>query len=150
MRGLCRRGGIVLACLLSACSATSPDGGPSAAIDPGGGGDLAAASNPSSPAAEQLVGMSAEEITRLLGYPHHRRREAPAQVWQYASARCVIFVFLYEGEPAPSGPAQRPSASRDWRVQYIEALSRSDSKPMPTAECLSGLIGRRPSALGEG
>jgi len=139
---------MALACLLTACSAgPAYQTGIAADAAPAAGRE-AATSLPSRPAAEQLVGMSAEQITRLLGRPHRSRSEAPAQVWQYAAANCVMFVFLYEGGPAPSG--RRAASAHDWRVQYIEALSLNDAKPVPTAECLSGLIGRRPAALGEG
>ena len=104
--------------------------------------------------ATQLVGMSAGEITRLLGLPKMLRREPPAEVWQYASARCVVFVFLYEGKPAQvaaKADAAKPvSAARDWRVQYVETRSRADSRPVPAPDCLNGLIDRRPLALGEG
>jgi hypothetical protein len=139
---------MALACLLAACSA-GPAHPVDAAADPApAAGRAAAAPLSSPPAAAQLVGMSAEQITRLLGRPHRSRREAPAQVWQYAAANCVMFVFLYEGGPATGG--QPAVSAHGWRVQYIEALSRNDAKPVPTAECLSGLIGRRPAALGEG
>ena len=40
-----------------------------------------------------------------------------------------------------------PEWMLDLRLKGLKLFHR---KPMPTAECLSGLIGRRPSALGEG
>ena len=112
--------------------------------------EIVAPHNPS----DQLVGMSAGEITRLLGLPRSLRRDPPAEVWQYASASCIMFVFLYEGQPADAAEKSKAtkqiSAARDWRVHYIETRSRIDSKPVPMPDCLNGLIDRRPLALGEG
>jgi hypothetical protein len=158
-----RRFGISIAgaCLLAACTGANADRMPSAAVETAPSNSIVTRHSeadsrfiepaPAEPAPPivQLVGMSAGDVTRLLGLPKMLRREPPAQVWQYASSRCVMFVFLYEGQPA-SGMTKSASTDRDWRVHYIEALSRVDGKPMPMPDCLNGLIDRRPLALGEG
>jgi len=45
---------------------------------------------------EQLIGLSVGEAAELLGRPSLVRREAPAEVWQYAARECVLHLFLYQ------------------------------------------------------
>ena len=47
------------------------------------------------PALPVLTGLGAAEVMALLGEPDFRRREPPAELWQYRSADCVLDVFLY-------------------------------------------------------
>jgi hypothetical protein len=148
--------GLAVAGFLGACNAATVDRASGGALElvpsippaPMANDQAAAVSLPGAAAGEtrggQLVGLSAGEVTRLLGLPRSLRHEPPAEVWQYASASCVMFVFLYEGQPG------RGSSARDWRVNYIETRSRADGKPVSLPDCLSGLIDRRPLALGEG
>jgi hypothetical protein len=42
-----------------------------------------------------LTGLSAAEVVGLFGEPDFRRGEAPAELWQYRSADCVLDLFLY-------------------------------------------------------
>ncbi len=51
----------------------------------GGGGD-----------GSELIGLNATAVHEALGDPQRIRREAGAQIWQYASPACVLDVFLYE------------------------------------------------------
>jgi hypothetical protein len=46
-------------------------------------------------APERLVGLSEEDIKRLIGDPGGVREEPPAVVWSYSSARCGLNVFFY-------------------------------------------------------
>lgn len=41
-------------------------------------------------------GMSAQDLTGLLGEPDFRRREKPAEIWQYYGQGCVLDLFLYD------------------------------------------------------
>jgi hypothetical protein len=42
-----------------------------------------------------LTGLGPAELVALLGEPDFRRRDPPAELWQYRSADCVLDVFLY-------------------------------------------------------
>lgn len=42
-----------------------------------------------------LTGMDPAQLIALLGEPDLRRREPPAELWQYRNADCVLDVFLY-------------------------------------------------------
>jgi hypothetical protein len=42
-----------------------------------------------------LTGLGPAELIALLGEPDFRRRDPPAELWQYRSADCVLDVFLY-------------------------------------------------------
>lgn len=76
-----------------------------------------------------LVGLSAEEVASLIGPPKWRRRESPAQVWQYQGTACILDVYLYEEEDGA-------------RVVYAEA--RSDSlQPVSLAACLERIEAER-------
>jgi hypothetical protein len=171
---------VAIACSLAACAAPSTGGNLTAALEPAKPGPIAATAAvpeptvaalrdeaptgtrldsdvaqatliaPTRPRPQigQLIGMNTNEVTRLLGIPKLQRREPPAEVWQYASSSCVMFVFFYDGQ---AGKAQRSqSSSGDWRVSYVEARDRQDSRPLSPTDCLNGLFDRQPLALGEG
>lgn len=42
-----------------------------------------------------LTRMSDRQLTQRLGAPDFTRHDAPAEIWQYRSASCVLDVFLY-------------------------------------------------------
>ena len=42
-----------------------------------------------------LTQMSDRQLTQRLGAPDFTRHDAPAEIWQYRSASCVLDVFLY-------------------------------------------------------
>ncbi len=44
----------------------------------------------------ELIGLTAPAVHDALGNPQRIRREAGAQIWQYAGLACVLDVFLYE------------------------------------------------------
>ncbi len=93
---------------------------------------------PSSATAAALVGLSAAELTGLIGAPRWTRREAPAQVWQYQGARCVLDVYLYEDGLPGNGAGPR--------VVYAEARGES-ALPVTIAACLKRMEAeRRPSS----
>jgi hypothetical protein len=95
-------------------AAPTPDGQPPA------GGD-------SSDDPARLRGMMAGEVMAKLGDPSYRRREAPAEVWQYFGPGCVLDVFLYEDKGTQ-------------RVTHVELRSRN-LNPGAQAACLSQLLG---------
>jgi len=46
--------------------------------------------------ADRFKGQSAKEILASLGEPSYRRREPPAEVWQYYGQGCILDLFLYD------------------------------------------------------
>jgi hypothetical protein len=81
------------------------------------------------PDPRELVGLAARELERRLGSPSLRRREPPAEVWQYRTAGCVLHVFLY---PGAAGPA----------VSHVEARPRNGAAMSADSDrvCLAGII----------
>ncbi len=79
------------------------------------------------PEPEQLIGLSLGKIEGLLGTPVFRRRDPPAELWQYSSPRCFFDLFLY-----------RTKASPEYRVTHIEARGRTIDK-IPLRECFMSL-----------
>lgn len=90
--------------LLAACGgahppeAARPAAGEQAFLAPTETGAAAGLSNvaPAAGRPPELVGLSREQVASLLGAPTLLRREAPAEVWQYVGAACVLHVFLYQ------------------------------------------------------
>ncbi|MEK9754077.1 MAG: hypothetical protein VW338_12845 [Rhodospirillaceae bacterium] len=52
------------------------------------------------PALSSLAGVDDMRVLSLLGAPHFRRTDAPAELWQYRLNGCVLDLFLY---PASGG-----------------------------------------------
>ena len=99
------------------------------------GPDQAAGAAGSLEAAEDLMGLTADALTALLGKPSVVRREAPAQIWQYRHSSCVFDIFLYEESDA-------------FRVAYFEARD-DQARKQPAEPCLSEILGREiPSSPG--
>lgn len=73
-----------------------------------------------------LRGLAAGDVVAKLGDPSFRRREAPAEVWQYFGPGCVLDLFLYEDKGAQ-------------RVAHVELRSRNLT-PSAQAACLSQLL----------
>lgn len=89
--------------LLAACGgppngAAQPQvaGTPSAAASSSGeDGQTAAVAHITEPA--HLKGLTAVSVRDLLGPPGFRRRDAPAEIWQYRGRNCTLDLFLYDG-----------------------------------------------------
>jgi len=73
--------------------------------------------------AQQLAGMDADNVARLLGSPGLLRHDGPAQIWQYVDEACILDLFLYsnggrhlveyvEARPASMGGAAPPTAQK--------------------------------------
>lgn len=128
-----------IAAALSACAGdasrmSSPADAPSAgSVAPAplavAAGGAARPSLPASATAASLVGLSAGELSALIGPPRWSRRESPAQVWQYQGASCVLDIYLYEEGDGP-------------RVVYAEA--RDESRlPVTLSVCLERIEAER-------
>ncbi len=61
----------------------------------------------------QLAGITDRRLVGLLGAPTLLRRDAPAEIWQYAGTNCVMLVFLYQ------------DTGGGLAVRYVEWLSRA-------------------------
>ncbi len=73
-----------------------------------------------------LSGLAARDVLAKLGDKRFRRREAPAEIWQYFGPGCVLDLFLYDEKGAQ-------------RVTHAELRSRTLA-PAAQADCLSQLL----------
>lgn len=76
--------------------------------------------------ADRFKGKAAPDIVALLGQPNFRRREQPAEVWQYYGQGCVLDLFLYDEQGGQ-------------RVTHAELRSR-DFNDDPDPDCLPQLL----------
>jgi hypothetical protein len=75
-----------------------------------------------------LKGLDAGGLAGLLGQPRFKRRDDPAEIWQYRSEACALDLFLYRGKTDTA-----------YRVRHLEARSR-DKAPTTEKDCLVGLL----------
>ncbi len=66
------------------------------------------------PGPRTLVGLEHHQVKALLGEPSFKRRDDPAQIWQYRDSTCILDVFLY-----------RPDVGGAYRVVHVEVRGRS-------------------------
>ena len=87
-----------LGLFLAGCAGTPMAAPPPAAASPSDPAIPAVAVLPVAPTKPlgRLFDLSAAQLTTLLGAPDVRRREGPAEVWQYRAGACVLDLFLYE------------------------------------------------------
>ena len=86
---------------------------------------------------DQLMGLAPRAVSHLLGPPSLLRTEAPAQVWQYTAADCVLDIYLYAEDETPDRS----------RVTYYE-IRRTDSPGSGVRACFADIISRRDLAAG--
>jgi hypothetical protein len=86
---------LTLGLTAAACAGpNTSDGTSRAALPPAGAiGERAAPLPDMRP--EQLLGLSAEQLTDLLGPADFARSDGPAEIWQFRDPDCVLDVFLY-------------------------------------------------------
>jgi len=75
----------------------------------------------------QVMDRDGAAIEALLGPPGLRRKEPPAQVWQYRGEGCVLDLYLY-----PDGDGRPP------RVTYFEL--RGVARGTEARRCFRGLL----------
>lgn len=80
-----------------------------------------------------IIGLDQLAVQKLLGEPGLVRREAPAEIWQYRHAGCVLDLFLYREKTGS-------------RVLHAEARTL-DAKPTATKACIDALLDDQPSDL---
>ena len=82
---------------------------------------------------DRFEGESAADLIASLGDPNFRRREEPAEVWQYYGPGCILDLFLYDDVPGASKGAGK--------VEHAELRGRP-GQPVEAA-CLAKLIDQR-------
>ncbi len=78
---------------------------------------------------QQLIGLDQAAVAGLLGGPQVRRREQPAEIWQYFGDDCIFDVFLYEEGEA-------------LKVLHVEARNEA-AQETQARPCLRDLIKRQ-------
>jgi hypothetical protein len=99
---------LAIAATVSACAA--PGGSETAPMTAPSLGNLRGSSR--TPAITDLAGLKTDDVLSLLGQPDLRRDEAPAELWQYRAADCVLNLFFYD-------------QSGSYRLAHAEAWQRS-------------------------
>ena len=69
-----------------------------------------------------LTGLTAENVTTLLGTPGFKRADDPAEIWQYRVERCTLDLFMYETLDSK----ERSVAHFETRGQDGESISTKD------------------------
>lgn len=80
------------------------------------------------PEPASLAGLDEGQLSGLLGQPRFKRRDDPAQIWQYRNDACALDVFLYK--TGKDGP---------FTVLHFETRSR-DKKPVDQKDCFVSLL----------
>ena len=113
--------------LTAACQST-------ASLDSSRTSSNAAARSSAQPAAPILtkdtasfIGLDDGTLSRTLGQPKQVRKDAPAEIWQYAGANCVVDFYLYAG------------SSGGLAVAYMEARDRAAEAIAPD-RCVKSLL----------
>ena len=117
---------LALVLALAACQTTGRSGAASA---------QQAALPPVDANVERMMGAQPAALLAELGEPQLKRRESPAEIWQYRGEGCVLDFFLYEN----GGP--------EIEVIHLEARDATAAKTDPEA-CFAGLLRRHRTAAG--
>lgn len=110
--------------LLGGCQTTNPRNAAS---------QQAARSGPVDDNVGRMIGALPATLLAELGEPQLKRRESPAEIWQYRGEGCVLDFFLYEnGGPEPE-------------VIHLEARGETAERTDPRP-CFAGLLRRHQTA----
>lgn len=122
-RAACALG--ILALGLSGCAAPGPEQAAPVAAD---SGIPAPDRVPNLPPAQiaSLESLSAPEVIARLGRPDFTRHDAPAELWQYRGASCVLDLFLY-----PDGQDLKVVHAQSRNRQGAEAVSDGNAPCSP-------------------
>ncbi len=107
----------------------SPSAAPTAEVEAGTLEAPVAALPPVNDDPDQFLGSSGSDIAAVLGEPGLRRKEGPAEIWQYRGRNCVLDLFLYLPENG-TGSA---------RVDYVELRNPALSETKRRA-CLADML----------
>ena len=95
---------------------------PKIALRPGPGGDMQP---------DQLLGLSGDQLTGLLGPADFTRNDGPAEIWQFRNSGCVLDVFLYQD-----------LRQGGYRVEHVETRDRGLVREAERA-CVADLLRAR-------
>ena len=125
---------LALASLLAACAPDQQSGGGPTVTAPSRGETAMLPPRTGKLTPETLKGLSAAQAESELGQPSFRRRDPPAEIWQYRVRACILDLFLYKEESGqvithyavrtPSGTAITDKACLD------EVLTRQVDPPI--------------------
>lgn len=127
--------GILLPLLAGGCAESTISAFPVSANDPSAT-DVAA--RPEAPSAsehpalsqpDRLIGLKAAEIADLLGAPGFRRKDSPAEIWQYRAQGCFLDVFLYADK----------AGGELYSVAHVEVRPRR-AEPVTKQDCLRQVV----------
>ena len=131
--------GILLFPLLAGgCGTTAPAGSPYATGNPAAAetaarpeeyGTPSATEHPAIAEPARLIGLKAAEIADLLGAPSFRRKDNPAEIWQYRTQSCFVDVFLYADK----------AGGEIYAVAHVEARPRR-TEPVTKQDCLRQVV----------
>jgi len=93
----------------------------------------AAPAAPAYPEIATLTGQPAAHVEGLLGAPKFRRRDKPAELWQYRAESCVLNLFLY------------PGGGHDLQVDHVEVQGQNGVTPAQQA-CFVTLLKAKEAA----
>jgi hypothetical protein len=74
-----------------------------------------------------FIGLGDAELSRTLGAPKQVRKDAPAEIWQYSGADCVVDFYLYAAEAGGLS------------VAYLEARDQA-AEATPADRCVQSLM----------
>ena len=86
---------------------------------------------PGSLTVERLRGLSAGQVEEVLGAPSFRRRDPPAEVWQYRTGPCTLDLFFYGEEGGERS------------VAHHAVRNPGGGPAMSDAACLGEVLARR-------
>jgi len=114
--------------LLNACAATGFGLSPSpsvATVEASATPDYASIEVPERQA---FLGQGPDFLNALMGPPSLRRKEAGAELWQYAGPTCVVLFYLYEEDGSLS-------------IDHFDARARkSDAPALDETMCLKEVV----------
>ena len=125
------------AAALTALAACAPAMDTARTVTSGFPNPLAVVTAPFAPPEEPgaLIGHSGREVAGWLGEPQLKRRDPPAQMWQYRTPACVVDFFLY-------GAAGADDAAHE--VSHVEIRPREAN----AGACLSAIRANGARATG--
>ncbi len=75
---------------------------------------------------DAFIGLADRELSSVLGKPRQVRKDAPAEIWQYSGADCVVDFYLYDAEGR-------------MEVAFVEARD-TKAERTPTERCVKSLL----------
>lgn len=130
--GACETTGTSSVASPASASSSSQAAGPSAPSSPAPQASLTrpAPIEPSYiPTSAELIGVEAARAETMLGAPALKRVDRGSELWQYPSAACVLFVFLY------------PNEAGDMAVNYLTASAAQAGGTVPEDDaCIAAAV----------